>query len=176
MSGSTATKAPRRRAVALSSAIAMFTLSGLTSMAAYASNTITVTATVEECVISVTNSESIDLGDNPTFVTTELGTFYEFESMMGISVEWSAGEDGTPCAGSLYVARGNILKNGDGAHVDTAQIYLGFGGADVTVTTDARDTGALETPSNFDVTMKIPVLAGPGTYSTTLTFTVVVDG
>jgi hypothetical protein len=170
MSGSTVTSPSRRRAVALSSAIAMFALSGLTSMAAYASEAITVTATVEECVISITDVDPLDLGDMPTVSNG----FYEFESIAALDVEWSAGMNS--CVGSLYVERADIVKNGDGGHVATAEIYLDLGDGDVTVTTDAVDTGASVSPTSFDVTMEIPVTAGAGTYSTTLTFTVVVDG
>jgi hypothetical protein len=152
---------PRHRALALSTVIALTTLSGFTSVAAQAES-ITVEATVENCVISITDLSPIDLGDMPVLTDD----FYEFDSPAALEVVWQAGMD--VCAGSLYAERDDIVRGED--LIVGAQLLLD--GSEVRTT--AGDTGAEVSTTDFDVTMKIPLTAGSGTYSTELTFTVVV--
>ena len=153
----------RRRGVALSAAIAMMTLSGFTSATAHAGD-ITLDATVELCEISLSTPStwSLDWGGN-------VGSAYAFtaEGANAITLDWSG--DGQ-CAGNLKAHRDAIVK--DQVAITGATLSLNGDLIDETLA-NAWTVSNMPGPESFDVTMVVPEEAAPGTFSTTLTFTVV---
>lgn len=162
----------RNRALALSASLVMFTFFGITSVVAHASD-VTVEATVEECEVSISTSDPLVMLD-PPLVTGD--GFYVFTEVGGITVDWSAGD--SDCAGSLHAERSSVSKDSEAVAAATVSLNMGTGFVEVhsgeTVQV-AESGGALVGDStNFDVEMEIPTTAGSGTYSSVLTFTVVV--
>jgi len=157
----------RRRAVALSTAIATVMLAGLTSVAAQAEQ-MQFEAEIVECDVVIVAGNVLDLGDSPEI--DPVGKFYEFEEVAAFEVTWQAG--GFDCAGSLHAERTSIDKDGMQA-VGGAEFHLD--GAELGMEGSQQVAAALNSPKSFDVLMRIPFDAGVGRYSTTLTFTHVVE-
>jgi len=155
----------RRRAVGLSVAISMMTLSGFTAVTAQAAD-VTLEATVELCTIDLSVA-----GPRTMVWAGDAGSAYAFtaEGANAIALDWSANGD---CAGNLKAHRNEIIKVDDETEIEGASLSLD---SDLIVKTlaNAVTVSNIPGPESFDVTMIIPVEAAPGTFSTILTFTVV---
>jgi len=163
----------RRRAMSLSSAV-MFTLFfGLSSMAAQAAD-VTIEGTVAECDLSITTPGPLDLGE-PSFDYDD--NWVDFGSTIDgdfLYVAW--GSEANDCVGSLYAERNDIVRDGI---EPIAEAFLMLEGFSITSTPEVVAESSFRPLSGsieFDVEMSIPTSAGPGTYSTILTFTVGFDG
>jgi len=175
----------RRRAVAVSTAVTMGMFFGVTSMAAHATG-VTVKGTVEPCEISITSSESVDLGA-PSY-DYDAGNFV-FSHDQAISFSWHA--DGVECAGALHASRSAIVQEAATAGAEPTSLVItsfgvdGEGDSVVDVEAEVGVTAAtpveIQTPSasggveTFGVKMMVPLTSPPGIYSSILTFTVVVE-
>jgi hypothetical protein len=175
----------RRRAVAVSTALAMGMFFGVTSVAAHAT-CVTVRGTVGPCEISITSSESADLGA-PSY-DYDAGNFV-FSHDEAISFSWHA--DGVECAGALYASRTEIvLEAATAVTGSTSLIITSFGvdgegespvDAEAEVGVTAATPVEIKTPSasggdeTFGVKMLIPLTSPAGVYSSIVTFTVVVE-
>lgn len=179
-----ATRSRQMRAKALSVWIIVAMLSGLAPMSTQAAD-VDVTATVEaeeapaNCVVSITTSRTVDLG-TPTVAVSD--GFYEFLASSGITVNWSAGND--DCAGALHAAHSGFLKDNSTA-VSSPNAWLGLddlldqaipyeipsGSTTEVATSSGARAGDSDT---FDVIMRINPNQGAGTFSSTISFTVVV--
>ena len=175
----------RRRAVAVSTALAMGMFFGATSVAAHATG-ITVQGTVEPCEISIASSEPVDLLA-PSY-DHDAGNFV-FSHDEAIKFSWHA--DGVECAGALYASRTAIVKEAATAVAEPTSLIITSFGVDgegdslVNVEAEVGVTVAtpveIKTPSasggveTFGVKMLIPLTSPPGLYSSILTFTVVVE-
>jgi hypothetical protein len=172
----------RRRAVAVSVALLTALLSGFGPANAYA-ETVVVEGTVEGCVITISDSEPVDLG-LPNLVSPEgSSSYWEFDASMAISVSWSTGS-ANDCAGSLHAQHGGITKTLDGGSPTPSL------GADLSLSLDGESDWMLlndNTPthvatsngfnsgdfSDFGAMLTVDTSEGNGDYSSTITFTVV---
>jgi hypothetical protein len=160
----------RNRALATSASLMMFTFFGVTSVAAQAAD-VTVQATVEECVVSISPAGPLVMSGPPSLA----GNDYVFQEVGAISVNWNAGA--YDCGGTLHAERTAVTK--DSEAIAGTSVTLNYGSGNMAVVTDqtvevatTAGMGAGDT-ANFDVEMTIPISAGAGTYSSTLTFTFV---
>ena len=177
---------PRRRAIAVTTALTMGMFFGGTSMVAQAAG-VTVEGTIVPCSISITGSEPVDLGA-PTY--DEEGDHYVFEHDEAISLSWHA--DGLACAGTLHASRTAIVHEAATAVAGDKSLTLTSFGSGADGTPSESDTLiavgvtpaiAVEVPTAsasggvevFGVKMLIPLASPPGLYSSILTFTVVVE-
>jgi hypothetical protein len=175
MGSSTSTSPSRRRAMALSAAITMCMFFGMTSMAAQATNTVSVEATVTFCeVLLVTPAQGIVL--EPAGETDDGDYLFETSGMDVIEVGWGVSGDGE-CLGSLYIERSPIVIDGGSEEVDGSSFYYSYGSDQVLAV--GTPVFLTDDPTGYSeiiyANMTIPKDAGRGTFSTVLTFTIVVD-
>lgn len=188
MDNTVSSRSRQRRAKALSLAILVSMLSGLAPLSSQADgHDVVVTATVENCSVSISTAGTVDLG-SPTLDESGEPPLYVFNTATSITpapltVNWAT-SGLTDCAGSLHAEHNGISKGG--SPVADAWISLsddGFApaGMDQSINTGSSQSVAASATSgggdssDFDVKMMVSSSEGAGTYTTTLSFTVVLD-
>lgn len=143
---------------------------------------VVVSGSIDGCVVTISEVGPVDLGTASLEQPEGSSPYYLFEKLDAISVMWET-TNVNDCAGALHAEHGGITKtvgetdttpqatlgirlSGDINHVTLSQ------GTSVQVDTSAA--GGTGDASYFDVGLEVDPDEGPGDYSATITFTVVV--
>lgn len=140
-----------------------------------------VEGTIDGCVVSISEIGPVDLGTPTLQSDGQSSPVYEFEATDSLSVMWETTNVGD-CAGSLYAEHAGVTKTvGETTTASEASLQIGTDLASLVLLSalatevDTSLGGGSGDMSYFDVVLTVDPSEGPGDYSSTITFTVVIE-